>query len=463
MTRNFLALGSGEAAARIVAFAATVYIARVLGSEAFGIIGFALAVILYLNRIADAGLELGLGVQLIAEDPDRIESIAPSLLTARVLLAALLAAGLAVLGLVVFPGAEGSVLALYGLTLLAVGAGSRWILFGLERTRFVAGARTAGELVMVGLVFWLVRTPEDLKAVPLAQFAGDALAALAFLWWLGRLGHRLRPRLDAAAIRPLLRRAAPLVGSALLGLMIYNSDLIFLRAFRGLRAVGLYAAAYALISFLSNLGTAYSMSLLPTLTRLGGEPRDRLDLYRTATVHVFAAGFPIAVGTTVLAPGIIRLVFGDGYAGSALPLQILIWSVTLALLRDVPVVALMSEGREDRVLRLTAWATAANLTLNVAVIPAFGLVGAAAATVATEGTRMALARRDATRLGFTAPGAGRLAPPAIAGLVMGGALVLGPAAPVWLAVPAGVVVYALGLLALGGVRVRRGGRPSLEL
>lgn len=458
MTRNFLALGSGEAVARIVAFAATVYIARVLGSESFGIIGFALAVVLYLNRIVDGGLELGLGVQLIAENPDRIESVAPSLLTARILVAAVLATGLAVLGLVAFPGSEGSVLALYGLTLLAVGAGSRWILFGLERTRFVAGARTAGELLMVGLVFWLVRSPEDLAAVPLAQFAGDALAALALLWWLRRLGYRFRPRLDRSAIQPLVRRALPLVGSALLGLMIYNSDLIFLRAFRGLSAVGLYAAAYALISFLSNLGTAYSMSLLPTLTRLGDDAANRLSLYRSATVHVFAAGFPIAVGTTVLAPDIIGLVFGDAYAASALPLQILIWSVTLALLRDVPVVALMARGREDRVFRLTAWATTVNLTLNVAVIPLFGMVGAAAATVATEGTRMALARRDAGRLGFTPPGPGRLGRPAIAGLAMGAVLVFARPLSVWLSVPLGAAVYAAVLLLLGGLRTR-GGEP----
>lgn len=292
----------------------------------------------------------------------------------------------------------------------------------------------------------------------MAQLVGDILAAGLLLAWTRRYGLRLRWELRPEVLRPLVHRAWPLVASGLLGLMIYNSDLIFLRAFRGLSAVGLYAAAYALISFLSNLGTAYSMSLLPTLTRLGDGAANRLSLYRSATVHVFAAGFPIAVGTTVLAPDIIGLVFGDAYAASALPLQILIWSVTLALLRDVPVVALMARGREDRVFRLTAWATTVNLTLNVAVIPLFGMVGAAAATVATEGTRMALARRDAGRLGFTPPGPGRLGRPAIAGLAMGAVLVFARPLSVWLSVPLGAAVYAAVLLSLGGLRTR-GGEP----
>ena len=58
VARNFLALGSGEAVARVVAFAAIVYIARVLGAASYGVIEVAGAIVLYFSRVADAGFDL---------------------------------------------------------------------------------------------------------------------------------------------------------------------------------------------------------------------------------------------------------------------------------------------------------------------------------------------------------------------------------------------------------------------
>ena len=68
--RAFVALGSGEVAARLIAFAGTLYVARTLGPSRYGVIGFALAVLLYLQRLADAGFDLGVGVREVAAHRD---------------------------------------------------------------------------------------------------------------------------------------------------------------------------------------------------------------------------------------------------------------------------------------------------------------------------------------------------------------------------------------------------------
>src|SRR5262245_6147427 len=180
---------------------------------------------------------------------------------------------------------------------------------------------------------------------------------------------RLRAELHWSRVKPLLPRAVPLVLSALLGLMIYNSDLIFLRLFAGPTEVGYYAASYMLISFLGNMGTAYSLSLLPTLTRLGRGSESQRALYHTATAQVFAIALPAAVGGALLASQIIGLVFGQTYKASGPVLALLAWSVPLVLLRAVPMVALMTTAREDHLLRSTAWAAGLNLALNLWLIP----------------------------------------------------------------------------------------------
>jgi O-antigen/teichoic acid export membrane protein len=460
--KNFAALGAGEALARLVAFGATVYLARTLGPGAYGVIGLATAVLLYFTYLADCGIET-LGVREIAADHTRVHTLAPAVLSLRLTVAAILAVLVAAGGLLLLPQPDGAILAVYGLTLLGVGANTRWIHIGLEDAGRVALARIAGETTMVLLVIALVRGAGDLARVPLAQFTGDMLAMTLLAIWLRKRGASLALHWDFKAAGPVFRRAFPLVLHALLGLMIYNSDLIFLRAFQTAADVGYYVAAYTLISFLLNLGIAYSQSLLPTLTRLAPEPSRQHALYQTSMAQVFAAAFPLAIGGFLLSTAIIAFVFGPGYGRATVALQILIWTIPVAFYRNVPQMALISAGRQDRVLRITFVSAMVNLALNIFIIPTYGMVGAAAATLATEVMRTGLALFFASKEGFAFPRFARLWKTLTAGVGMAGALYLVSTRGLWLSILAGGATYILLLLAVGGITARRGSAPALTV
>ncbi|MEJ7812196.1 MAG: flippase [Gemmatimonadaceae bacterium] len=462
VARNFLALGSGELIARGLAFAASIYMARALGVEMYGVLGFATAVLLYFMRIADGGLDL-VGMREIAADHAAATRVVPSVFVFRILLAVTLVILLGGVALLWLPRPDGPVLALYALTLIPIGLSTRWVHLGLERGGRAAAARVVeAGAVLLGIVL-LVHGPGDVLAVPLAHLAGGMLGAVLLLAWLGPHRVPLAPRLDWPTLRPLLRRTWPMVAAALLGLLIYNSDLILLRLIRGPTVAGYYAAAYIPVSLPVNLGLAYRVSLLPTLTRVVDSRTKRLELYHTATAHMFAAGFPIAVGGSLLAPKLMTSVFGASYEPAAGPLQLLIWSVPLCLLRDIPLVALMAAGRESRVLRLTAWATALNLLLNALLIPAYGMYGGAAATVMTEGARMVTAAAAARDEGWALAGASRYWRSAGASAVMAAVLLLAVPAPIWLSIPLGALAYVGALAALGGISFRAGALPTLNV
>ena len=463
VARNFLALGSGEALGRVLAFIATIYIARVLGAASYGAIALASAIVLYFSRIVDGGLDLGLGVREMAAAPERLQELAPSVLTARMLVAIPCIAVLVFAGWFVLPESEGRVLAIYSLTLLAVGASTRWIHLGLEKARPPGVTKAVGELAMALLVFAVVHAPGDLELVPMAQVVGDMLAAGLLLAWTRRYGLRLRWELRPDVLRPLVRRAWPLVASGLLGLMIYNSDLIFLRLFRSSDQVGYYAAAYTLISFTANLGIAYRLALLPTLTRLTEHSERKIALFDSANAHVTAVGLPLAFGSSILAAPIIGLVFGKEYVSAGSALAVLAWSVPAGLLRGVSIAALLSRGREARVLRITASAAGTNLILNLLLIPRFGILGAAWATLATETLAMVLAIALASAEGFRPTGGRRYWRSILASGAMGGVLVLARPESLITAVPLGVASYVIFLLILGGLRFRRAGFPTVEV
>ena len=463
VSRTFMALGAGEAASRLIAFTATAYVARSLGPSVFGAIGVAAAIILYFNRVVDGGLELGLGVREVAAAPETLDRLVPSLLTVRMALAAALAALLAAVGTLWLPQPEGALLAIYGLTLLPAGASTRWVHLGFDRSRLIAIALILGQALMAVLVVLLVRGPGDAGWVPGAQFVGDSFVALVLLGWFRAHGMRLAIRVDWTVLRALAHRARSLVGSALLGLWIYSSGMIFLRIFHDRSIVGYFGAAYTITTFFLNIGAAYGLSLLPSLTRLNRNREDQQGLYHTAMARAFAASLPIAVGGALLAMPGMQLVFGSEYAAAGTAFLVLAWCIPACLLRDVALAPLVARGREPAVFRVTLAAAVLSLGLNLALIPRFGAVGAAWATLGTEVARMALAMAALRREEIRLPSPARFWRTLIACAAMAGALLLLPSLAPPVAVLLGAASYAAVLTLLGGLRVRRGQLPALTV
>ena len=364
--------------------------------------------------------------------------------------------------MLILPPPDGPVIALMMLLIVAKGASTKWVHLGLENALPVGLARVVGEAVMVSLVLLTVHGYEDLTRVPLAQLAGETTVAVILLVWLRRLGHRMPVVWRPDVFVPVFRRALPIVGHSLLGLMIYNADLIFLRFLRDETSVGFYAAAYTLLSFLNNVGVMYSFSLLPTLTRLETGSAEERGLYQTAQAQVFAVGLPVAVGGYLVAQPLMTFVFGEGYEPSAVALSVLIATVPIGLLRVVAMAGLIARDRHDLLFNTTLYATPLNLVLNALLIPEHGIWGAAVATLITEVVRAALALWYTAQLGLSPAGPTRLWRSALAAAAMAGAVVALPTGRLEVAIPAGAVAYAIALSLLGGIRF--GGRfPRLAV
>ena len=417
---------------------------------------------LYLSYFAEAGMEM-LGVRDLAEDRSRLARLVPAVLSTRLLVVPVLLALVWLFGHLLLPEPDATVLGLYGLTLVWVAANVRWVLLGLEQAAPVALARVVGEALVLGLVLWLVQGPGDLAGVPLAQFVGDGVAALALLWWLRRSGLSLPFRLDRKLVEPLFRRSAQLMWNAVLGLMIFNADLLLLRVFWDSAIVGYYAVAYTLVSFILNLGIAYSLSLLPALTRSFSNPVDRQGLYDASSAHVMTVAFPIAAGGALLAPAIIALFFGSRYAPAAWALTLLLGSIPVAAMRNVPQAALIAGGRQELVLRTTALCAVVNLALNLALIPNWGMTGAASATILTEGLRTIVTIALAARVGCSAAGLVRGWRPLVATAVMAAVIAAIGREHLWFSLAGGIGTFAVALILIGGIRRNERGRPVLTV
>jgi O-antigen/teichoic acid export membrane protein len=455
VTRNFFTLGAGELIARIIGFGATIYAARQLGASAYGIIGFSMTLMLYAAMIADLGMEQ-YGPREVTDRKGSLDKLVSSVLLVRFAFSALLAAVLALIGLLFLTEPEGRAVAVYSIALLAVGANAKWVHVGLDRTGTASAARLLAETIKLIAVLALVRGPDDFFVVPLAHVTGDGIGALWMLLTLRRAGVRPRLQIDGTVVKAVFTHSRPLLLTGVLGMLLYNADVVMLRIFRDRTEVGLYLVAYTLLNFLGVLGGVITLSVLPTLRRLRNDVAHRDPIYFTAMARALAAGLPVAVGGALLAAPLIDLVFGAAYHASAAPLKILIWTFPLLLLRSVEQGALIAEGRQDRVMHITAAAAAINVSFNLVAVPLFGMPGAAATTLTAEVVRYLLARRFADQAGYPLISLLRLWRPALATAVMAAVVLMVSAAHALIIVSLGAAVYVTALAVTGGITYANG-------
>ena len=453
--RSFAGLAVGEAIARGLAFLAMLIVARRLGPSMYGVIGVASGIMLYLNQVADGGVELS-GVPAVARRREGLDDLVSSALTVRVVVALLLAAIVIVVGVTVFPQPDGAILALYAVGLVFVAVGARWVYVGLQRTTWVAGARIAGELTALVIILASVRDVGDVALVPIAVVTGAGVAAALMLIGLSRINVHARVSRDRGKSRELFERGPHLVGFTLLGLVLFNADLIYLRFVSGQAAAGYYNAAYTFIAFAANLSIVWSQSVMPALARYDATDPQRNVVYETSMLLAYAVALPVAVGGMLTARPLIDLVFGSQYLAAVQALVWLLPAVPIAALREIAVVGLIgTPGGERRLIRVNAICAVFNIGILIPVVPVYGLVGAAAVTTLTEVLRLVLAFRFASAAGYRPPVVSRFLKPTLAAGVLTLLVLLMGEKPLWQSVAAGIAAYLATLLVTGVLRIQK--------
>lgn len=461
--RSFAGLAAGEAIARLLAFGATLIVARRLGPGLYGIVGVAAGIMLYLTQLADFGVELS-GVPVVARARQNLTSLVSATLTGRLLIALAVTTAVVLLGTLVAPQPDGAILALYAMSLPFVALGVRWVFVGLQRTWWVAGARIGGELTALVLVLALVDGAEDLAVVPIATLLGAVVVAATMLLALRRSGVSPVVSADWSASRELFERGPHLVGFTLLGLVLFNADLIYLRFVTGEQAAGYYAAAYSFVAFSSNLAVAWAHGTMPAMAAPEQTVAGRDAVYSRAVLLAFATSLPVAVGGVAVATPLVHFVFGPEFEPAGIALMWLLPAIPLAAIREVVTAALITTPHgERRLVAINATSAVFNLLLLIPIVTKYGMIGAAIVTVLTELLRLALASLAARRAGFATVSWSRFARPAIAVIAMAAGLLPLRGVSFLVQIAVGAALYTAGLLALGLLRLGADRRVRVQL
>ena len=382
--RNIIRLATGDLIAKATSFFAFVYLARILGVANFGVLEFAGSVLAYLLLIADCGFEMW-GTREATNSRD-IPGLAARVVPIRLLLASVsFLILLAVLPLFPHYPSLRAVLVIYGLTVFAQAASLKWIFMGQQRMSGVAGGLVIGQVVFAALVVGFIHNPVGLVWVPAFKLLGDVVTTVYFARWFARSYGRFALNMSLRGARAMMKPAFTIGFSLAMGLLNYNFDAVLLGFLKGPTVVGWYNAAYKLLLVGLSAALAYFAGLFPALSRLYVENRKEFGLLVRHTAELWLVFVvPLVVAGTFLAGPVIRLLYGAAYANSAAPFRILLWSAALVLLRWVYMDSLRATGHQALDLRCAITSASLNVALNILLIPRFGMIGAASATVTAD-------------------------------------------------------------------------------
>ena len=191
--------------------------------------------------------------------------------------------------------------------------------------------------------------------------------------------------------RPLFQVALPLGISAVLIAIYYQIDSVLLLQIAGPHETGIYGAAYNFLSPLMFLPGAVMSSFFPVISAVhGSDPGRTRRLVQVCADLMGVIALPVLAVTVALSHQIIGLMYGPGFGRSADLLPILMIAFVSICFGTLAGFLAPVLGLQWRLAIYSAAGAAANVALNVALIPHYGAFGSAWATVATEVLTMTL-------------------------------------------------------------------------
>ena len=399
---SFASLSGGVILSRLVAFVGTAYLARVLGTYAFGIIGLATAVTTLLAVALRTGFE-PVGAREVARDPKSAANLAAGVGIFRLLFALL---GIGLLAFVTFvldkPQEVRLVVFLTGFLLLPLALDARWVYRGLARNRWVGFSMVVAQIVYVGTLLLVVKGPKDVIRVPPALVLGE-MAAVVFLAlplmsdWKGRTDWR--------RAWGVLRSSGFLVASGVLGHLTRTTDVVIIAFLLGENEVGIYSAAYRVCFLVMAIGLSLHSTYLPRLAQISrDDPRAMSQLANRAWEAGGSLAIPIVVGGWILAEPLLSHLFGPEYAAGQGAFRLLLLGTGFFFLHGILFHVMVAFDRTRPELTILGTAAGLNVVLNILLIPGLGIQGAALATVLAEGLVLGWRWVVCRRLGVTVGG-----------------------------------------------------------
>ena len=387
IAKNTLWLFLGQVLGRVLRAAVVIYAARVLGAGSWGAFSYALGIAAFLTIFSDIGINA-----LITKEASRNPELKDRYLSTAFFVKLVLLL-IFTLGVIIFfpyltniPEAAAIMPILIFVfafdTLRDLGSAlSR----ALEKMEIEGGVSIFTNLAITVAGFFALYYFGTSYSLSLAYAAGSGAGFIAIFYILRHHFRNIFKNFTPSLIKPIFQTAWPFGLLGLLGAIMLNTDIIMLGWMRTPHEVGYYSAAQKLILLAYVLPGLLASSTFPVMSRLAKtDPAKSRELLEKSLKLITLVSVPLIAGGLLLGGFVFNLLYGPEYASGLRTFQILLFSLIVVYPATLLGNALFAYDEQKYFLKFVVIATTTNALFNFALIPAYGIEGAAVSTIFTQ-------------------------------------------------------------------------------
>lgn len=361
------------------------YLARVIGAEGVGVYSYTYSVATYFVYAVKLGLDNYGNRSIAAVQDDRLARSKCFWEIYSMQLACFFLAAAVYVAYALFLADTTLIALLQGLYVLSAVFDVNWFFFGMEQFRLTVIRNAIIKTLTAVAVFVFVRNAGDIEAYVAVMCVGFLVSQLALWPFLGRFVDYVRPSVTGVLrhVKPNLVLFVPVIAVS-----IYNIlSRIILGAMSGTDSVGYFDNAAKIIQVPTALVAAVGTVMLPRTSALvaKGEYKAAARHTEKTLVYVMAFTSVAAFGIPAVAYPFTEIFYGPGFSSTAACMTILCATIPLLGFGNVIRTQYLIPMSRDKVFLWSAvCGAAANMLVNVLLIPRMGPMGAAFGSVAAE-------------------------------------------------------------------------------
>lgn len=371
---NFMWLSLLQVASYVFPLITMPYLARVIGVEGFGKIAFAMAVMVWIQTIADWGFNLTAtrDVAQNRDDANKVSEIFSNVLWARCLLMGLSFVVLLLL-IVAIPTFRENWEVLLVSFLIIPGhiLFPDWFFQAVEKMKYITVLNVLTKLIFTLAIFVFIKEPGDYILQPLLSALGFAVSGVIALYIiLRRWGYKLYAPKFGTIIETIKSSTDIFINN--LAPNLYNSlSVVLLGIFSGGIANGIYDGANKFINIVCNILNALTRAFFPFLAR----KKEHFSMYVKIVLSIAVV---TSAAMWFAAPWLVDILLSPEFSESVIPIRILSISLIFYVMSSAYGSCNLIINKRERVLRqLTVLCSVIGLIIAVPLIYFYSYVGVA--------------------------------------------------------------------------------------
>lgn len=453
ISKNFLYLFFSDALSHILGFIATVYIARLLEVEGFGKISYGLAFLSYALLLANPGLTT-IGAREIARDHNNLKIIG-KILGAGLFLALIIFLIL-LIGIMMVPGESNikKIIFTYALSLFPFALLLEFVFQGREEMEYIGVGRFIQYGSYVILLLLLLKSRDRILSVPVSFFISYVCASGFLMVVFLKKYKTIKLSFSLENLHDLLKMALPVGLATLFYQLSLNLPPIVLGIFHTTIDVGNFSAGYKIIVFLLIIERVFYYLFFPIVSRQFAHTPEKLNgTFVLFSQLLFALTIPITAGGILLAPELIKIIYGGGYEQAIIILRILLLYFMIAPVNTIFGYGLVAIAQEKQFLKIVGITALLSFMLIIILGTITGGVGIGIGLSFSEFISIILMKKELSKL-VKFEALRYVVKPIIAALIMAFVIILLHHIHFIVLVTLGIIIYGVIFYLLKGFSIK---------